>query len=780
MFKSIKNQRFLALLLVFCLLPILPFSVLAEEKPRTNLFGSTLSDKQDNLTSIAKVGDTLYLLTDSDLYTYAPGDAAPLLRASFERPLYNYGIQVEEEQKPQANVLLSDGNSLYTLDTNAQTLYLLSIKDGQLAFEQGLKLDLSDFVSGEAPQQYTSTPESYFIFDGRVYLKKNNYEGLPVDLFSFDLKTGEKKEHQVPHLVRTTPYKDGLMLAVQMDMGNLYDPETGKMRLPQVFIFNPMDDSLTETGLLLPVAGDNAGDAMGNLYYDQAEDSLYFHTLEGVFRFDEGFKTQRKIGYLPFLGSYTSAINNGLIPMPDGRLAISYVQGVFFRERTEKGLEGVSVLSLANGLDDPRPLTRALMEMDNLTLQRVEGLDVNYIGAQQLASMFLTQSVNVDMMSMNAYSFDMDKLIEKGYLADLSESAIIKDYATSIQPNLSQAYLKDGKVYAIPVSLLVFPTVAYVQPFEDLGIPLPTSVRGFIDLARKWAEDLAEKHPDYKLFNNGSNYRRDLTQLVLDSYINAAFGTGEDLVFDTPLFRELMNEVASIDFGDLDLEIDWSTPEGRAMGEEMMEKKGLIETNMGFEVYYVASSYNQGEYRNKALILPLEEGGTGYQQADFTMMVVLSTTKEKDMAVRLLEEFVGKINPEAKASLEAGRTEPLMNPNYEETLRRNKLQIAHMEKLLGIAQGAQKSNLEKQFKDSLSYYKNFEETGMYLINAEGLKAVQEVVDRLYVMTGLMNAQRNAMFDDNNLVSQYTSGAITLDAFIKQMDEKLRLVRMEYQ
>ena len=47
------------------------------------------------------------------------------------------------------------------------------------------------------------------------------------------------------------------------------------------------------------------------------------------------------------------------------------------------------------------------------------------------------------------------------------------------------------------------------------------------------------------------------------------------------------------------------------------------------------------------------------------------------------------------------------------------------------------------------------------------------------MTGLMNAQRHAFYNAS-LFDQYENGQLTLDQFIKQADDVLRLVRLEYQ
>ena len=58
--------------------------------------------------------------------------------------------------------------------------------------------------------------------------------------------------------------------------------------------------------------------------------------------------------------------------------------------------------------------------------------------------------------------------------------------------------------------------------------------------------------------------------------------------------------------------------------------------------------------------------------------------------------------------------------------------------------------------------------------------IQAYIKTLFLMNGLGNAQWLAYAQDNQTLQQYFTGAITLDQFIKVMDDKMRLVRTEYQ
>ena len=68
--------RALALLLMLCLVPLVPVAG-AEDKPRTNLFGSSLYENEDYIYTVAVAGDTVYVKSRKALFSHK-GDAAPV------------------------------------------------------------------------------------------------------------------------------------------------------------------------------------------------------------------------------------------------------------------------------------------------------------------------------------------------------------------------------------------------------------------------------------------------------------------------------------------------------------------------------------------------------------------------------------------------------------------------------------------------------------------------------------------------------------------------------
>ena len=774
---SFRSQRLsirlMTLLLVLCFLPLLPAApVNAEDKPVTNLFGSALKDYTDFILSQALVGDTLYIRTKNNLYAFGPGDVKARLVTAMPYPNFLTGKEQEEGYQPQISTILTDGQRLLGFEPLQGTLYQLELEGETVSTTKLVSLDLTDFIQGEGVYQRLKSIDWLLLFGGRLYIKFSNYDD-PVDLYSFDLETGERKAHQVNHLASPTLYKDGSLLVLQVNPADNYDPETGEPRVPEVLVFNPQDDSLSPYGIAMPFTTN--GEKYAGMYYDGQEDALYTYSDTEVYRISGG--EAEVIGYLPMYGIYHALGNGGVQPLPDGRLALGFGSNVFLRERTAAGLEGLTTLVLGGGLDDPGILADALMETDDLIIQQAPA-DYKLYSQEALAALFLTGSVDLDLLVIDANSFDMDKLMEKGYLADLSGSAKIKGFLAEVAPNLSKSFMKDSAIYALPVAMLSFPGIAYTQRFEELGLQVPTSLTGLIDLFERWLTGLGEEQPDYTLTTE-HNLKDLLIRTVLEKYVDNRLAERE-LTFDTPEFRSLMERVMALPYGEFDREVDWEDPQAAAAAGEMFNKKALLEFDMGFEPRYAMGVNNRGERSYVPLTLSIKEGEEPREASNYTMLVALSTSQKLPQTIRFLEHLIDKLNQADKAAIIPGQTQAIENPGFEAEIAQSQRNLEDMRDRLSRAEGAQRSDLEKYLKEREEAHERYKEDMRYLATEEDLAMVHRMVSALFVPTGLVNAQYQAFRDSYDLRNQYQQGAITLNQFIKQMDDMLRLVRMEYQ
>ncbi len=773
-----RLARILAILAAICLMPLAPIPVFAQEKEVTNLFGSELVDRQDSILSTALVGDTLYILTQNALYTWTGQDMRAQRRVDFDPAQRTLRLQEDMDKKPPVwDLLFTDGERLLGLDGLRQTVYALELSGDNLTYQKVIKLDLSEFISGDPPFSMFQTPEWAKVVDGRLYIKQLNWDNLPLDLYSFYLKTGEKTGHKATNIIALTPYKDGDFIAVTLDQSQRYDEQTGEQIPPQAALYNPEKESLTPLEISIPLPISGTGRL--HVYYDQAEDALFSYTDTDIYRFDGDMKEKKLIGYLPMFSNF-SVTGAGIIALPDGRLAIPFAQNIFLREKTEKGLEGYAVLRMSGSLDDTQALMRVLMEMDKVVFRSVENTNYNRITQEQLATMFLTRDVSVDLMLIDTNGFDIDKLIMKGYLADLSASVKITNYLNALAPNLKKTVYDGQKPHVLPISITAFPISANINNLKEVGAAIPTTLQEYVELCIRWATEMAEEHPEYMFITNSTNLNYTLMTQLIERYTANLLGEGKELQFDTPLFRGLMQKVMDADYGDLGREVDWEEADDEAM-MELWEKSPLFESGMGFDPQNaVGGMRNSDNNKQQYLYLPQEEGGEGQVEANMQLMVVLKTSENKDAAITFLEHYLDKMNALSRAALTPDMTQAIPNPNYEKELKDSESALTRYQEQMDKLTGAEKSNVEENFKYMKSHHERLKTSGQYWATEEEMKALHETISHFFLFSGLGNTQRRTYWDSYELVDQMIDGVISLEQFVKQMDDKLRLVRMEYQ
>ncbi|MGI6653813.1 MAG: extracellular solute-binding protein [Christensenellales bacterium] len=775
-----RANRMLALVMALCLLPLVPLA--AEGTKTTNLFGSALMDNlytPDSIFCVARAGNTLYIRTETALYTYQEGDARAVRRMDMPSM---YGIDYfitgnEDKNPPSITYLLGEGDTLYGLDIKQQTLYTVALEGDTLATSNPIKLDMTAFQSGEDERPHMEHPAWIVLHEGTLFMKKQHYGDIEGgDLYSMDLQSGQTTLHNVRDLQSMAPYKDGQMIALHLDVQNMYN-EDGEEQKPEFCLFNPKDDSTTPLGVYASNTEDSPYE-VGSIYYDAQEDSLYTYTDTDLYRYDDGLKTRRLVGHLPMFGNFWATKMGGLLPLWDGRLAVTFGSNVYLRERTEKGLEGITVLTMGAGIDATHILVRALMDNDDIVLRHVDANQYGYIGPEELNLMFLTGSVPVDIMPMNAYQYDFGQLVAKGYLADLSGNDKIKAYMDKIAPNLTNTLMRDGKIYAVPAQLMLFPMGAYVSIFEKLNLTIPETFPQFIDLVEHWAADLQEEHTEYMLFGS-SDARREMLRLAMDCYMDSRFGAGQDLTFDTPEFRDAMQRINDIPYGDMVMEFDYDSAEGQSQADDFYNRTPVLETGMGYEAEFMTAMNNRGERRSIPLILPFAEGQKAYAQCDLTMLTVMATSPHQEAAARLIASYIDKLPLTTHIALDLSVTGEIPNPDYESGLVFWQENLKNTEARYAEAQGAAKSNMESDLEYTRQSLADYQEDARCLYRQQDLDILHGMVSKLYVMTGLMNAQRHAFYNAS-LFDQYENGQLTLDQFIKQADDVLRLVRLEYQ
>lgn len=758
-------RRLLALLVACCLLPAFP-ALAQEQAPRGNLFGSCLLDNGETIHAMAAVGETLYIRTSFGLYSAGPGEDKALLRVPLEEPQYDsYLFPDQDPDQPWAALIFADGERLLGLDVRQQTVYTLDILGEELVYSHPLKLDLSDFLQGDAKSFSFHLPSFLTVAAGQLYMRLPHFGEKQQDLFSFNLKTGEKKAYSPLHFQAMAPYKEGSLMAIQVNLAEAYDPKTKSGREARLVVFDPAQDSAEALEVSLPFG--NQQREYADIHYDAAEDSLYLFTDTEVYRLDGEMQSPRLIGYLPALGR-PSRVLGGLQPVSKG-LALAFSNNVYRRPRDEAGARDVAALSIlqAGSLGDPNMLPRIMMVLDDVSLRLPQGFGIAPYTQQQLAEAVLTGSLEVDILVMDGGFFDLDKLMDKGYLLDLSGSDTIRQHVADIAPNLRAAFTRGERIHAVPAGLSLMPMAVHPAAMEALGLSVPASITGLIDLAEQWLGGPARQQTDYIFLAHEDNLKTALQGLVISSHVDNMLGTGQELTFDTPLFRGLMARLEGLD------------TRGRDSGESW-EKLPLIEPAVQAEPRFPPGHGPGGDRDFRYLVLPMEEGQPAAVQANVSLVAVLATSQHQEAAQRFVEAFIQAQHPVDQAVYKPQATAAIENLDYQAGIKRHQEEIDQLAAQVQQAEGFDRSRLEHRLDRAKQMLHEYEASARYLITEEELAIFHQLLSQSYIRTGLADTLHKAIWDEQELPSQYMEGAISLDQLIVQLDEKLRLIRMENQ
>ena len=164
---------------------------------------------------------------------------------------------------------------------------------------------------------------------------------------------------------------------------------------------------------------------------------------------------------------------------------------------------------------------------------------------------------------------------------------------------------------------------------------------------------------------------------------------------------------------------------------------------------------------------------------DVTVAFVNPFSQNRDLAIEYLEYASEQVDTIMCITMMPGENEPVLNPYFEETLESYDEQIASLEtQLLGVEE-VDKQALEATLEEMQGYRDDFEKNNRYSANEESIAAYREVAGYMVVSTylGMDSETSNEYYEQRN---QYIDGAITLDEFIRNFDQKLQMIVLEGQ
>lgn len=719
------------------------------------------------------VGANLYLLV-SNLYSGSNDGQVRLERwsAGMNEPetvlegLRSYRNESTDATTLVVTRLLADGECLYGFDESSRQVMRLVDGAGSAAVQPLCTLEAVEEEPSEDGIYYGSYVNSMFMQDGEVVRLAENYgqgeSSLLVERYALD--TGKLIAQQgVDSTLRALcAYKDGKYLALVQPVPG---PEDMEAPMTQIAVYDPA------TGGTTPVATLN-GSYLNNLTYDRESDTAYYCGDATIYAVPLATGESRVSAYLPvnaWSGSDTTfaALSGGMIVYANG-------DGTYVRRLDAPEL-AAGALTVANegGTTKHMAVVAEHPEL-NVTLASEYPQTM-----EELTTAMVSGTGSMDVLCLTTSYNPVERLIDKGYAADLSGYPELMAVAGRMDPRFTQSVMRDGKLYALPVALSTNTLGVNAEAMEKLGLTesdLPATWLEFLDFAANYYYDYGEENADVALMD--LNMRRPLFQMIRDQYVAAQLRDTGSVSFDTPLFRKLMQALEAIDFTELDpYEVKGDKIWEGNDANEFYEKQQL------FTRYSEASprAMDQSGYgrSNQPLILRLDSETEPVLPVSMTVMIVNPRSTRMDQAAAYLTAYAGHYDAETENIMFfPDQNDPVPNSYYEVQKQSYEESLRDVDSRIEKADESEKASLRETREQIQGYLDELENQRMS-VTEEMIQAYREqVAPYLYVtpQTPLTNPESSNELD--TLTSQYLDHAIDLDTYIREMNQRVRMMMLE--
>lgn len=722
----------------------------------------------NNVQSIASVGDTLYLLVQNGLYAWQAKDAEPRLVSDDITIGYASGkwedipMEEQERNKNSINYLMERDGKLYGLNTVKGALILLTVTADGVNISEEAVLDWDSMFIQQADYSYTRQLFGAALTSNRLYLlaQQPSENWNDFDLLAFDLTTGAQSKIAAENVHAIARYENDQLLCNVYDWDNSYTSD-GKQIYPALSVLDPATQSLLKLA-------DFPASQVGGLCYSSESGMVYALGRGEIFGCKPGspFET---VAYMPvdYPGDQMpSAVLSG------GLYAAIPNYGSVYVRNTDPALKPNRVLRIAGGSSDnvTKAFQAAHPELP------VIYKDEYYSGAEQIAQQMVSGSESADLFIISLSYGGFSSLRDKGYVSDLSGSAVLTEAVSKMYPQFVKDIFKDGKLIAFPYRFGGYALGYSPDILKELGLDQPPKTfYELMDLYVDWVDDYSQKFTGYTLLENIYDIRMELLNNILMTYLAHYGRTGENLKFDTPVFKSLLAKLDEV--SPILAELNPSKEEQQG-GTVMYSSDGfdnkptsLISNYFGF---YPTEYYDDRGYL--PLPLSLDEGMDPALFAQIDVFVINPNSQNQDLAKTYLEFFAQNMPRDYAITFCPDDNTPVENPSYARQMEEIKKSIDDIKAQMKTTDPEVLKSLEESLKNQENYLQWIEKS-RFTIPEKLIKQYRELVPYVCSDSEYMNFLSSSK-EAVTLLQQFMQGKIGTEQFVKEFDRKLQMMRME--
>ncbi len=718
------------------------------------------------------IGDTLYLVSYGNLYTYHVGDS----------DLKAYSIAIPEGQFAgmssfeYASLPFAADGRLYALNlvteynenTEFKGAYVteLALNDsGDAASTVVCEVDWSDMVEFYDNNSYPVQPDIVIGGQGKAFARYYDNMG-DYRTVSIDLATGQTSDvEELAGAYAIAPYRDGTMIAV------MYDGETNSSAV--LNSYNAADGSVEK---LCEIPVENYNPPLG-LAYDAQADVLYCVKSGEICPIDlqagtigEGV-TEMPLeaysgapgcildgGYYAFCGEGATVRNLDPQQKAETKLRVNdsfwsdSVNSAYYRFANTHG--DVSVV-----------LSREYSEVENL----IENM--------------MNRDDRVDIYVLATSNSVYEALFNRGYLMELDGNEKVKALADSMYPSLREALSTNGHLVALPLSAYSWAVGINEKALAKLGMTLvdvPDNWSDFLDFLAGLEGKLTAESGVHLLYNGytDSDVRYELMNMILVDYQYYVNATNPDMGYDTPLVHELLEKLEKIDFTALGCPSDMEdqTFELDAYDEESV----LMSSSTGCNIGNFYSQFTP-------VLMRVTKDAPSRLVLDTTVLVINPFTRNADAALAFAGEVVDNLSTQTRYSIIPDLNDPIRGDQNQAVLDELKQELEALRSDYESAPADEKQSLEldvQEAEKTVAYAEannwDVSPTELEWYRAHDDNIIVSIYNWLYPDTssdeedgGISQAA-----EAEDLMEQYLNKQINLNDMLSGIDRKVQMRRLE--
>ncbi|NLO85439.1 MAG: carbohydrate ABC transporter substrate-binding protein [Clostridiales bacterium] len=677
-------------------------SALASENQSINLrYESGTGEEDMEIISVAANDDTVYLLVFDEREMKMSFEYWQAGMEKSEVLLIGNAYRLDDDQETSlmatnTSKLFSAGKAIYLFDDEDKSVRMLVDANGNLT-PNDMIFQIDDMIEGKDGEQIDEYAQRIFTQDGVLYVCKydrSNNRTSQVCIM-YGLETGERIDViRASDIKGIYPYRDGKLLTLTVD-GDADDAQDPSEATPYLLnIFDPVSFESTRIGET-KAFGDH------NVVYREENNSAYFISGGAVYSFPNMQEPLKLSAYLPmeiWFEWIPASLCGDLFVVVEG-------QTLYVRELDQPDLQG-NVLTVMGEQYSNAHMAYSQKHPD-------QGIAISALTCadfQQIANALINGDDSLDVIMLDTQVNPITRVIDKGYAADLSGYPEITDIVMQMDPVITDVLMRDGTLYGIPIDVQGSGLGYRTAALKRLGLSpddLPKTYLEFLAFAANYQMDYEDKADSINLFAE-EDVENLLFRELLDNYIAVQARAGEEIRFDTLLFRKLIAAFEAIDFAGF-------VPHSQNSGENALF---TLDTP-----YWDAEKFSDQAY-SVPMILPLDVGVSPLLDLRVTIMFINPHTKRMEQAAEYLASYVQNYLAFESYAFFPDDNEPLINASVAAHIGRLEDDIARIELQLETAEEADKAKLRYDMADAKETI-DIVDDGLWSVSEEMIRTYRE-------------------------------------------------------